>query len=240
MPRTLVALAVTLFLAASSLPAQEKTTFHSLNEALAASRNIAGRTGPRSVNWINGGKRFSFTVPTEEGEEIRALDPATGQDTLLFSAKGLNFPDTAAPFSYQSFQWSRDSRNLIFQTRFTPIYRRSGTADYFVYSLADRTMQLAAQGARTAELSPDGSMLGFERDGDLFVYSMGQRKEKRLTTGATETLHNGRFDWVYEEEFGMAQAWNWSPDNRYLAFWQVDESPEPITQLTDCSGWHPE
>ncbi len=240
MPRTLVALAFTLITAAPAVQAQEKAPFRSLNEALAAGGALAGRPGPRSVNWIEGGKRFSFTVPTEAGEEIRALDPATGRDTLLFAAGGLSFPDTAAPFRYESFQWSRDSRNLIFQTRFKPIYRRSGTSDYFVYPLTSRTMQLAAHGARTAELSPDGSMLGFERDGDLYTYQLAQKKEKRLTTGATETLHNGRFDWVYEEEFGMAQAWNWSPDSRYLAYWQVDESAEPITQLTDYSGWHPE
>ena len=67
-----------------------------------------------------------------------------------------------------------------------------------------------------------------------------RNQDKRLTTGATETLHNGRFDWVYEEEFGMAQAWNWSPDSRHLAYWQVDESAEPTIQLSNYEGAHPE
>ena len=234
---SLVTLALVLAPAAGA--AQQKTTFANLADALRASGALSGRSGPRSVNWIDGGKRFSFTVRGEKGEEIRALDPASGKDTLLFSAEGLNFPDTSAAFSYQSFQWARDSRHLVFQTRFKPIYRRSGTSDYFVYTLADRSLQLAARGARTAELSPDGSTIGYERDGDMYIYDLGRKREKRLTTGATETLHNGRFDWVYEEEFGMAQAWNWSPDSRYLAYWQVDESAEPTVQLTDYSGDHP-
>jgi dipeptidyl-peptidase-4 len=227
-----------LAFAVTPIRAQEKSAFNDLNEALSGGRFMAGRSGPRSVNWIEGGRRFSFTTSGEEGEEIRALDPATGQDTLLFAARDVTFPDTAAPFQYRSFQWSRDSKYLVFQTRFTPIYRNSGTADYFVWSLAGGTMKLASKGARTAELSPDGAILGYERDGDMWVYDMAKGKDRRLTSGATEKIHNGRFDWVYEEEFGQAQAWSWSPDSRYLAYWQVDESPEPVVQLTSYEDQH--
>jgi dipeptidyl-peptidase-4 len=221
--------------------AQQKAGFANLAEALRASAVLAGRPGPWSVNWIDGGKRFSYTARTDSGgEEIRALDPATGRDTLLLAARDLVFPDTNEAFSYQGFQWARDSRHLVFQTRFKPIYRRSGTADYYVYTLATHSLQPAARGARTAELSPDGTMLGYERNGDLFVSDLAAGRETRLTRDATESVYNGHFDWVYEEEFGMDQAWNWSPDSRYLAYWQVDERAEPVIQLSDFSGSHPE
>jgi dipeptidyl-peptidase-4 len=221
--------------------AQEKARFTNLMQAIQASGAMSGGSGPRNVVWIDGGKRYSYiTRGASGGEEIRALDPATGQDTLLFAARGVMFPDTNEAFSYRSFQWAQDSKHLVFQTRFVPLYRRSGTADYYVYSLADHSMRPAARGARTAELSPDGAMLGYERDGDLFVFDLAQHKETRLTEGATETVYNGHFDWVYEEEFGMAQAWNWSPDSRFIAYWQVDESAEPVIQLTDYQGRHPE
>ena len=235
--KTVKLLALVLLLAPVAGWAQQKTTFRNLQEALQSGRALGGRNGPAGVVWIDGGRRFSFTARTASGEaEIRATDPATGRDTLLFTAQGLSFPDTAQPFAYQSFQWARDSRNLVFQTRFRPLYRNSGTADYFVYSLADRSMQLAAHGARTAELSPDGAMLGYERDGDMYVFDMAQHRETRLTSDAAETVYNGHFDWVYEEEFGFAQAWSWSPDSRYIAFWQVDESREPVIQISDFSG----
>jgi dipeptidyl-peptidase-4 len=225
---------------ASPASAQQKKTLASLTEALQASGAMSGRSGPRNVNWIDGGNRYSYTTRGADGEEIRATDPATGRDTLLFSAKGVTFPDTAAPFSYRSFQFAQDSKHLVFQTRFKQIYRRSGTSDYFVYSLADKSLQLAAHGAQTGELSPNGARFGYEVGGDLYVRDLATGADKRLTASATETLHNGRFDWVYEEEFGMAQAWNWSPDSRRLAFWQVDESAEPFVQLTDYAGEHPE
>jgi dipeptidyl-peptidase-4 len=202
---------------------------------------MAGGSGPQDVNWIEGGRRFSFTQRSVGGEEIRAFDPASARDTLLFTASGRTFPGDSEPFAYQSFQWSADSRHLVFQTRFQPLFRRSGVADYYVYALADGSMTLAARGARTAELSPDGATLGYERDGDLFAYDMAAKRETRLTGDARgDSVYNGHFDWVYEEEFGLAQAWTWSPDSRYVAFWQVDESAEPTIQLTDFDGRHPD
>lgn len=235
---TVRTLALVLILPSAVL-AQQKTPFRTLQEALQGGGAMAGRGGPANVNWIDGGRRFSFTVRGPAGAEIRAMDPATGRDTLLFSAQGVQFPDTAAPFAYNSFQWARDSRNLVFQTRFRPLYRNSGTSDYFVYNLESRAMQPAARDARTAELSPDGAMLGLERGGEMFVYNMTTHAERQLTTGATETRYHGHFDWVYEEEFGLAQAWSWSPDSRYVAYWQLDESPEPVIQISDHSGRHP-
>ncbi|MGE0352149.1 MAG: DPP IV N-terminal domain-containing protein [Gemmatimonadales bacterium] len=236
--KTLILLALAFLLLPLSARAQEKTRFRSVTEALQASGILSGRSGPRNVNWIDGGRRYSFIARGDSGEEIRGADPATGKDTLLFRAAGLTFPGTDEAFTYQSFQWSKDSEHLIFQTHFKRIYRRSGTSDFYVYSLARKTLQLAAEGAQTGELSPDGAMLGYERGGDLYVYNLAREQETRLTNDATWLKHNGRFDWVYEEEFGMAQAWNWSPDSRHIAFWQVDESPEPVFNLTDYSGWH--
>ena len=224
-----------------AVAAQQKTGFATLQEALRAGGALSGGSGPRNVNWIDGGRRYSYIARTDSGgEEIRVYDPATGSDSLLFRAQGLVFPGTTEAFAYQSFQWAQDSRHLVFQTHFKPLYRRSGTSDYWVYTLADRSLTLGARGARTAELSPDGARMGYERDGNMFVFDFAAGKETRLTDDATPTVYNGHFDWVYEEEFGMAQAWNWSPDSRHIAYWQVDESPEPVLQFSDFSGAHPE
>lgn len=225
---------------ASTLHAQQKQRFSTLTEALSAGGVLAGRGGPRGVVWIDGGRRFSFTTTDSTGRSlIRAFDPATGHDSLLFSGQGLTFPGKTDAFQFQSFQWARDFKNIVFQSNYQELFRRSGTSDFHVYSLTTRSLQLAGKGARTAELSPDGSMLGEERNGDMYVFDLRTRTERRLTSDATEHVFNGHFDWVYEEEFGLAQAWSWSPDSRHIAFWQVDERKEPEVQLTDYSGDHP-
>ncbi len=234
-----VALTVCLPLIAG---AQEKQRFTSMDEALEAGAILTGRQGPRDVNWIEGGTRFTYTNPDARTGTpiIRAYNPATGRDSVLFTTTGLSFPGTNQPFSYDAFEWAQDSRHLVFQTNFQPIYRRSGISDFYIYSLADHSMQLATKGARTGELSPNGAMLGFERAGDMYVTDLSTHQEKRLTRDASEHVYNGHFDWVYEEEFGLAQAWKWSPDSRHIAYWQLNDSAEPEIQLSDYSGLHQE
>jgi dipeptidyl-peptidase 4 len=233
--------AAAAMIAATTARAQQKERYSSLQQALQSSAILAGKTGPRGVVWIDGGRRFSF-IGADAGtgrSEIRTYDPETGRDTLLVSEQGLTFPGGTTPFTYDSFQWTRDFRNLVFQSNFQQLFRRSGTSDFYIYSLASRSLELVGKGARTAELSPDGTMLGAERNGDLYVSDLATHRERRLTTDATPHVFNGHFDWVYEEEFGLAQAWNWSPDSRHIAFWQVDETKEPEIQITDYSGLHP-
>ncbi|MFZ1081119.1 MAG: S9 family peptidase, partial [Candidatus Kryptoniota bacterium] len=135
---------------------------------------------------------------------------------------------------------AHDSKHLLFETNFRKIYRRSGISDYYVYSLADKNLKVAAKNARTAELSPDGSMVGYEREGNMFVYDFASRSEEQLTNDATKNIFDGHYDWVYEEEFGQAQAWNWSPDSKYVAYWQFDESPVPEIQISNYGGLHNE
>lgn len=228
--------------AAVQLSAQQPAParFASVEEAVAAGAQLAGQPGPRSVNWIDNGERFAFTItnPATRGEEIRRYDPATLKDELLLATKSLKQPGTDAEFSYRSFQWSRDAQHLVFQTNFRPIFRRSGLADFYKYSIADKSLKLIAKDARTAEISPDGRLAGFERAGDMYVYDLTAGAERRLTRDGSDSIFNGVFDWVYEEEFGMAQAWRWSPDSRYIAFWQTDERRVPVIQLTNYEGRH--
>jgi dipeptidyl-peptidase-4 len=218
--------------------AQTKPEYSSLTDALRATARLRGKPGPESVNWINGGQKYSYIV----NDEIRSMEPTTLKDELIFTNKGVTYPGTTRPFEYDSFQWSNDSKNLVFQSDFRPLYRRSGISNYFVYNIADKQLKQAAKDARTAELSPDGKRMGMERNGNLYVYDFASGKEKQLTRDKTDEhgIFNGHYDWVYEEEFGQAQAWNWSPDNKYIAYWQFDESKVPDFQMTNYEGLHSE
>ncbi|MBO0937266.1 S9 family peptidase [Fibrella sp. HMF5335] len=216
-----------------------KARYANLAQALRSGGQLAGSTGPRSVNWIEGGKRFSYL---DKAGTIKAMTPAAGQATppeaVVFDAKGLTFPGTTKAFDYESFQWSKDAKNIVFKTNFRPVYRRSGVSDYYLYSLADKQLKLIAKDAQTAELSPDGKQVGYERGGNLFVFDVaGSGGEKQLTNTAKAAFYNGRFGWAYEEEFGLAQAWVWSPDSKFIAFWQTDERAVPIYRLTNYQGF---
>ncbi|MCO5947199.1 S9 family peptidase [Mucilaginibacter flavidus] len=218
--------------------AQNKQLYTSLEDALQSAGKLSGNPGPQSVNWTDGGNKYSFI----NNDEIRSMDARTQKDELVFTNKGLKLPGTNEDFNYESFQWSHDSKHLVFKTNFRPIYRRSGIADYFIYDIGSKQLKQAAKDARSAELSPDGSKVGMERNGNMFVYNFATAKETQLTNDQTDEhgTFNGHYDWVYEEEFGQAQAWNWSPDNKYMAFWQFDERKVPDFQMSNFEGMHPE
>ncbi len=214
---------------------QTKQRYTTLQQALFSGGQLAGASGPRSVNWIENGTRYAYQ---DAQETIRAMDIRTLTEAVLFEKKGVTFPGTANAFDFDSFQFSKDSKFLVFQTNFRPVYRRSGVSDYYLYSLADKSLKLIAKDAQTAELSPDGRTVAYERKGDLYTTDLATGRETRLTNDAKPMVYNGRFGWAYEEEFGLAQAWVWSPDSKFIAFWQSDERKVPIYKLTDYKGFN--
>ncbi|HEX6981704.1 MAG TPA: S9 family peptidase [Balneolaceae bacterium] len=220
--------------------APQKERYSSLKEALTLSSRLRGYDAPRNLIWIDEGNRYSYMQYDADAKsyQIRSYKPADATDSLLFSTEGLTFPDTGEPFEYSDFQWSNDFNYIIFQSNFRPVYRHSGISDYYLYSLEENELTLLVEDARTAELSPDGEKIGYERGGDLFVYFLDSGEEKQLTDSGKEYFYNGRYGWVYEEEFGLAQAWEWSPDSKYIAFWQTDERDVHLYMLPDYSEHH--
>lgn len=75
--------------------------------------------------------------------------------------------------------------------------------------------------------SPDGGMLAFIRDHDLFVAPREGGAAKALTTGGSREYLNGKLDWVYQEEVygrGDFQGYWWSPTGTHIAYLCLDES----------------
>ncbi len=98
-----------------------------------------------------------------------------------------------------------------------------------------------AEGAAMApQLSPDGSMVAFVRQGDLTVAAADGSFARRLTTSATEGLTNGLSDYVAQEEMSRHEAFWWSPDGSWIAYLETDERHIPlyriVHQASDATG----
>src|SRR5690349_450267 len=108
--------------------AQNKAQYSNLKDAIFSTYQLMGDPGPQSVNWINNGNQYSYIDynAAKQQEEIHVFDPATLDDKLLFNNSSLHFPGTDSAFDYESFQWSHDSKHLVFKTNFRKIFRRSG------------------------------------------------------------------------------------------------------------------
>ncbi|KAK8967892.1 hypothetical protein KSP40_PGU014547 [Platanthera guangdongensis] len=81
-------------------------------------------------------------------------------------------------------------------------------------------------------LSPDGSMVAYVRDDELFVLDLGGGEPKRLTFGAKENgKTHGLAEYIAQEEMDRKAGFWWSPDSRYIAFAEVDSSKIPSFRI---------
>jgi dipeptidyl-peptidase-4 len=82
--------------------------------------------------------------------------------------------------------------------------------------------------AEDPQLSPDGSMLAFVRNGDVHVAPAGgEGPVLRLTMTATDGLSNGLAEYVAQEEMDRPHGLWWSRDGALIAYAEVDERHIP-------------
>jgi len=99
---------------------------------------------------------------------------------------------------------------------------------------------LRPEGAVNLTYSPDSTMLAFTRDNDLYVVTIADGRECRLTFDGTDTVMNGYASWVYYEEIlgrpSRYRAFWWSPDSRRLAFYHFDDTEVPMFPIYSPFG----
>ena len=99
---------------------------------------------------------------------------------------------------------------------------------------------LRPQGAVNLTYSPDSTMLAFTRANDLYVVTIADGKECRLTFDGTATVMNGYASWVYYEEIlgrpSRYRAFWWSPDSKRLAFYHFDDTEVPMFPIYSPFG----
>lgn len=159
--------------------------------------------------------------------------------TDIVSVKDFGNPEIEG---INNYEFNADETKLIFYVNRTRIYRRSFTANYYVWDLLSKKLYPVSENGvqRLATLSPDGEKVAFVRDNNLFISDLGATQEIQITNdGEWNKIINGAPDWVYEEEFEYNQAFDWSPDGKYLAYCKFDESKVSMFNMTVFKGMYP-
>jgi dipeptidyl-peptidase 4 len=97
-------------------------------------------------------------------------------------------------------------------------------------SPAPEITRLTADGGPKLDVrcSPRGTMASYVKDNEVYAALVKTSKTRKLTQGATDTLHHGVAEFVAQEEMGRFDGHWWSKDERYLAYTEVDVSPVGI------------
>ena len=75
------------------------------------------------------------------------------------------------------------------------------------------------------QLAPDGALLAFVRDGDLFVASdVAGAAPRQLTFRNGADITHGLAEYIAQEEMQRAEGYWWSPDATRIAFCAVDDT----------------
>ncbi|MFI3240056.1 MAG: DPP IV N-terminal domain-containing protein [Bacteroidales bacterium] len=128
---------------------------------------------------------------------------------------------------WEGFSVSADEKKLMLYTASDPIYRNSFSAEYYTFDIARNWLKpLSTNGKQqVATMSPDGRMVAFVRDNNVYVSKLDYGTEIAATKdGAENLIINGIGDWVNQEELNSISTLNWSDDNMILSFISYDES----------------
>lgn len=126
-----------------------------------------------------------------------------------------------------NYIFSADESRILLETGVEPIYRHSYKASYYIYEVSTKKLELLSENGKQqlASWSPDGTKIAFVRDNNIYVRNLDSKEEIQITTsGEWNKIINGAPDWVYEEEFGFSQGFEWSPDSKSIAYYEFDES----------------
>ena len=131
---------------------------------------------------------------------------------------------------FEGFSLSEDEKQLLIWDNSEKIYRRSFKAEYYTFEIKRNLLKPLSENGKqqVAVFSPNGRMVAFVRDNNIFVKKLDYGTELPVTRdGARNKIINGIPDWVYEEEFAFTSTLQWAPDNETLCFVKFDESNVP-------------
>jgi dipeptidyl-peptidase-4 len=185
----------------------------------------------------------TYTVIENGTGDLYRVDAASGRRELLLRAADLVPPGASAPIDLEDYAFSPDGSKLLIYTNSARVWRLNTKGIYYLWDFASRRLTPLSRAPgyqQFAKFSPDGRLVGFVRDNNLFVTDVASGAERQLTHDGGADIINGTTDWVYEEELDLRDAFRFSPDSRRIAFWRFDQSAIPPFYMVDELPLYPE
>ena len=214
-------------------------------ETLFASPEFYGESF-QGGRWAETGARLLYVEGDASGaSSLRELDLTTDTRRTILDGSQLVKPDAEGLIEIEDYATSMDGAKTLLYTDSERVWRLNTKGYYYVLDNESGTVTPVADRAAGfqmfAKFDPGAEHVAFVRDRNLFVVDLATGTERALTDNGSEGgVINGTFDWVYEEEFGLRDGFRWSPDGRYIAFFQLDESGTRDFEMLDFTTLYPE
>ena len=241
--RLAVVLACVALLSSGNLRAQEQSGVLTIKK-IYGQPGLGGRLY-RGVQWAPDGKMVTFFEVKGTGKDTKTelwiLDVASGQRRLLVSAEKLEtvLPEKKTPQTQATglgrhpasqYIWAPNGEQLLF-------VGPNSLSWFHLKTQGARTLLQGKEAIADVKISPDGKLVSFVREHNLFVVNVADGKERAITRGGSEEVRKGELDWVYPEELDLKTAYWWSPDSSKIAFLEMDESKVTKFPLVDFASF---
>jgi len=203
------------------------------------------------LQWQADGSGYLMLEPSASNKgdsDIVRYNAATGEKSILVPVDKLVPPGAVSPLAVEQFDLSSDQQRLLLFTNSARVWRSNTRGDYWVLDLQSWKLSKLGGDAKPstlmfAKFSPDSMRVGYVRDNNLYVESLADGSNPRitqLTTDGSRFIINGTFDWVYEEELFCRDGWRWSPDGKQIAYWQLNsEGVKEFSLINNTASLYP-
>ncbi len=182
---------------------------------------------------MNDGLHYTLN---EDGIAIVKYEYATGnKNGNVFDVKETN----GAVDQFIDYSFNDDETALLLTTDMEHRYRWATYDENYVFDLkTKKTTKLSDKGKQMyADFSPEGNNIAYVIDNNLFYKNLNTNTEYQVTAdGKWKYIINGGSDWVYEEEFTLIRAFEWSPDGKRIAYFRFDETEVPEFDMMTYRG----
>jgi dipeptidyl-peptidase-4 len=207
-----------------------------------ASYPLPGMAIPGSIAWSPDDRLITFLWSPERSlvRQLYAFDPQTGVRRLLVApAGGGTSEENLSP--EEALRRERQRQRELGVTR----YAWADHANRLLLPMQDglyvqdgpdaplRQLVASDQGPLLdPQWSPDGSMVAFVRDAELYIVDVAGGAPRQITEGARGTgKTHGLAEYIAQEEMQREHGFWWSRDGRSIAFTEVDETHIPSLRI---------
>ncbi|MDE6716726.1 MAG: S9 family peptidase [Muribaculaceae bacterium] len=204
------------------------TSVHALTVEDFCDPKICAPTTIKAIIPLDDG--MSYSAISDDGKRIDVFSYKTGQRiSTLFDIDAVK--GDVKIDSFDGYQLSGNEKKILIWNDVERIYRRSFTAQYYVYDIIRGTLKRVSENGRQrdAVMSHDGRMVAYTRDNNIFISNLDYGTDYAVTDdGKINSIINGSTDWSYEEEFYLVNTLRWSGDDNTLAFVKFNETDVPV------------
>lgn len=216
--KKLLILAVVMLATMSQMAAAQRLDLKEITKGAFREKTIA------AVNPLADGE--TYTQISADGKQIVQYSFKTGkQVAVLFDAEKAR---GAKVNKVEGYVMSPKGNRMLIQTQTKNIYRRSFTAVYYIFNIANNKLEPLSDGGpqQTPIWSPDGEQVAFVRENNIYLVKLLYNNAESQVTkdGKFNEVINGIPDWVNEEEFSFNSSMVFTADSKQIVWVRYDES----------------